>query len=277
MFKKIVIIGLGLMGGSLAAACRKEFPKARIVGVTRNRKALALARRKKWVHEGTDDISRGASGADLVVICTPVDTYLAILKKMDKVVRDGALVMDIGSVKGEVHKVIDRKKWKMLSFVGAHPMVGSHERGIEAACPSLYKEGAVILTRTKKTCPESYRMARKFWARLSKKTVRLNPELHDKLISEISHLPHAVAVCLVQMASKEALPLAAKGFRDTTRIAASASSVWLPIFSANKKHITKDLSRFETELKRFKKLLRNSDPSALKRYLDATRKRRQSI
>jgi len=277
VFKKIAIVGLGLMGGSLAVACRKKFPKARITGISRSREALTLAKKKKWVHEATQDVLLGTHGADLVVLCTPVDTFLPYLKAIDKVCAKDALVMDVGSVKISVLKEVNSHKWKNLSFVGCHPMVGSHKRGIEVACPKLYEQGIVILTRTKKTCPESYRKAWKFWARFSKKVVHLTPQLHDKLISEISHLPHAIAVCLAQTASRQALPFAAKGFRDTTRIAASASSVWLPIFEANKKYILADLVRFERELKRFKKALRRPEPSALRCYLDTAGRRRRSI
>jgi prephenate dehydrogenase len=277
MFKKIAIIGLGLMGGSLAAACRKKFPAARVIGVTRSREALKLALRKKWIHEGMEDISLGAAGADLVVICTPVDTYMPMLAKIDEVAADRALVTDVGSVKGAIHKAIDLKKWKRLSFVGAHPMVGSHHRGIEASCPKLYERGTVILTRTGKTCPDSYKQASKFWAKLAGRIVHLAPDVHDELIAEISHLPHALAVCLVHAVSKRALPLAAKGFRDTTRIAGSSSSVWLPIFGTNKKHILAGIASFEKELKRFKKALRGSSASALKAYLDSAQKKRQSL
>ncbi|MBU9889426.1 MAG: prephenate dehydrogenase/arogenate dehydrogenase family protein, partial [Candidatus Omnitrophica bacterium] len=141
MFKKIAIIGLGLMGGSLAAACRKRFPRTRIVGITRNPKALALAKKKKWIHEGTSDVAVGASGADGVVVCTPVGTYLPILKKIDRICEKYALVMDVGSVKASVAAEVNRVQWKNLFFVGCHPMVGSHDRGIEAASPDLYDGG----------------------------------------------------------------------------------------------------------------------------------------
>src|SRR5664279_2383924 len=131
MFKKIVVIGLGLMGGSLAAACRKKFPKARITGISRSREALALVLKKRWVHEATRDVTLGARGADLVVLCTPVDTFLPYLKAIDKVCAKGALVLDVGSVKAAVLKEVNSRKWKNLSFVGCHPMVGSHRRGIQ--------------------------------------------------------------------------------------------------------------------------------------------------
>lgn len=277
MFKKIAIIGLGLMGGSLAAACRKQFPKARVVGITRDRKALAFALRKKWIHEGTHDILKGARGVDAAVLCVPVDVYLTIMKKLDRVAASHALVMDVGSVKGEIQKNVERKNWKRLSFVGTHPMVGSHERGIGAASPKLYGQGTVILTRTKKTCPRSYKTAKKFWGRIAGKTVCLSPEVHDKLIAEISHLPHAVAVCLVHLASPQALPLAAAGFRDTTRVAASSSSVWKPIFEANKRQMLTHLKRFEKELKRFRKNLCRGKASALERYLTTAQEKRKRL
>jgi prephenate dehydrogenase len=185
--------------------------------------------------------------------------------------------MDVGSVKAPVHRLINSRKWMRLSFVGAHPMVGSHERGIEAASGGLYIEGTVILTKDGKTCPESFRAARAFWTKLSKKVVTMDPKLHDALVSEISHVPHAVAVCLVNAASNKALPLAAKGFRDTTRVAASDPSVWLPIFQTNKKEVLAGLDRFERELKCFKKSLRSSNPSALSNHLEKAKRVRQKL
>ena len=277
MFKKIAIIGLGLMGGSLAAACRKKFHKARIVGISRSQEALALAMKKKWVHEATRDVSLGARGADLVVLCTPVDTFISYLKAIDKVCSKGALAMDVGSVKGSVLKEVNSRKWKNLFFVGCHPMVGSHKRGIEAVNPALYKEGLVLLTRDRKTCFYSYKAAKKFWQSFTSRIVELTPEVHDKLVGEVSHLPHAIAACLMHTVSSPALKVASTGFRDTTRIAAAASSIWQPIFSSNRKVMLEVLSRFESELRIFKKLLQNRDSKKLARFLDQAQQKRKSI
>jgi len=277
VFKKITIIGLGLMGGSLAAACRKHFSKARIVGISRSRKALTVAQKSRWVHEATKDVLSGAKSADLVVLCTPVDTFLPYLKAIDKVCAKGALVMDVGSVKASVLKEANSRKWKNLSFVGCHPMVGSHVRGIKAVNPSLYEGGLVLLTRDPKTCVSSYARAKKFWSRFSSKIVELKPEVHDKLVGEVSHLPHAIAVCLVHAASDPALKIASTGFRDTTRIAAAASSIWQPIFSSNRKVMLGVLTRFERELRVFKKLLCSKNPKALSRYLDQARNIRERL
>lgn len=277
MFKKIAITGLGLMGGSLAAACRKKFPKARIIGISRNREALALAKKKRWVHETTRDIKLGARGADLVVLCTPVDTFLPYLKAIDKVCTKGALVMDVGSVKASVLKEVNARKWKNLSFVGCHPMVGSHKRGIRAVDPALYEKGLVFLTRDPKTRGSSYALAKKFWYCFSSRIMELTPEAHDKLVGEVSHLPHAIAACLMHIVSASALKVASTGFRDTTRIAAAASSIWQPIFTANRKVMLEVLSRFERELRVFKRLLQIRDRKKLVRFLDQAQQKRQSL
>ena len=277
MFKKIVIIGLGLMGGSLAAACRKKFPKARIIGISRNREALALAKKKKWVHEATRDVLLGAQGADLVVLCTPVDTFLPYLKAIDKVCAKGALVMDVGSVKVSVLKEAGSRCWKNLSFVGCHPMVGSHKRGIQAVNPALYQGGLVLLTLDRRTRPDGYQRAKKFWQGFTSKIVELTPEMHDRLVGEVSHLPHAIAACLVRTVSASALQVASTGFYDTTRIAAAASSIWQPIFSANWKVMLDVLNRFEKELRTFKKILQDRDPKKLVRFLDQAQKKRKKL
>lgn len=277
MFKKIAIIGLGLMGGSLAAACRRRFPKAHIVGISRSREALALARKKKWVHEATRDVLLGAHSADLVALCTPVDTFLPYLKAIDKVCAKDALVMDVGSVKASVLKEVNSRRWKNISFVGCHPMVGSHKRGIRVACPCLYDRGLVILTRDLKTCPGAYKKAKKFWSRFSSRITELTPEIHDKLIGEVSHLPHAIAACLMHTVSAPALKVASTGFRDTTRIAASAPTVWQPIFASNRKVMLEVLGRFEWELRAFKKLLRTRGAKALGRYLDRAQRKRNAL
>jgi len=277
MFKKIVIIGMGLMGGSLAAACRKKFPKARIIGVSRSAQALTLALKKHWVHEATRDVLFGAQGADIVILCTPVDTFLPFLKEIDKVCAKGALVMDVGSVKAAVLKEVNARSWKNFSFVGCHPMVGSHRRGIDAVNPKLYEKGLVLLTPDRRTCSRAYKTAKKFWLRFSAKITELSPEAHDNLVGEVSHLPHAIAACLMHTVTLPALKVASTGFRDTTRIAAAAPSIWQPIFMSNRKVMVGVLARFERQLRTFKKLLQARDAKKLSCFLDQARRKRQSL
>jgi len=265
------------MGGSLAAACRRKFPKARVCGVTRNRQALNFAFRRRWIGEATQHLKIGVHDADAVILCTPVNSFLPYLKEIDRVCKKHALVMDVGSVKSPVLAQVNARKWKNLSFVGCHPMVGSHERGIQAACPCLYDQGLILLTKDPKTCPCSFKQARQFWSRFTKKIVVLTPEAHDRIVGEISHLPHAVAVCLMHAVSAPALKFAATGFRHTTRIAASASSIWQPIFKANQKVVLASLEKLESTIRTFKKHLRASNPQTLIRFLDQAQRRRQAL
>jgi len=133
------------------------------------------------------------------------------------------------------------------------------------------------MTRDGKTCASSYALAKKFWSKFSSKIIELAPAVHDKLVGEVSHLPHAIAACLMHTVSAPALRVASTGFRDTTRIAASASSIWQPIFSANRKVMLGVLNRFERELRTFKNILQTRDPKVLSRYLDQAQKKRQAL
>ena len=137
MKKKIAIVGLGLMGGSLAAVCRKKFPKSRVVGITRRRSAIRGAIRKKWIHEGSTDLKRGIADADLIVLCTPIDTLPGLLEKVDRAAKPGAVVTDVGSFKSNIVRQIRKKNWKRIRFISAHPMMGSHEKGFSAARTNL--------------------------------------------------------------------------------------------------------------------------------------------
>ena len=133
------------------------------------------------------------------------------------------------------------------------------------------------MTGDRKTCRRSYQRAKKFWGGFSSQVLELTPQTHDRFVGEVSHLPHAMAACLVRTVSVPALQVASTGFYDTTRIAAAASSIWQPIFSANRKVMLDVLSRFEGELRTFKKILQDRDPKKLVRFLDQAQKKRQKL
>lgn len=253
--KSIAIIGLGLMGGSLAAACRKKFSGTKIIGITRNRAALRTALKKKWVHQAAPDLKRGVQSADLIVLCTPVNTLKPLLQQIDRFARRGTLVTDAGSVKSEIVSWAGKRKFKNITFVGAHPMTGSHERGIEAANPDIYRKGFTFVTRTAKTQRAAFTKVKDFWKKISPRVVEITPEAHDIITSQISHVPHLIAACLVLAADPKSLPFAGPGFIDATRIAQGHPSVWLPIFIANRKAVLKAVSGFEKKLSIFKKAL----------------------
>ncbi|MSR78196.1 MAG: prephenate dehydrogenase/arogenate dehydrogenase family protein [Candidatus Omnitrophica bacterium] len=275
--KSIAIIGLGLMGGSLAAACRKKFPKVRIFGISRNLSALRFARKKKWIHEGFTDLKMAAADADLIIICTPVDTFAKTMILLDQAAKRGAVVTDVGSVKGLMQSWVSKKKLKKIHFVGSHPMVGSHRRGIEAARPELYDKGLVFITPEKATNRTALKVVKSFWATLCPKIVILSAPEHDRIAAQISHLPHLLAACLVETVASQSLPFAGAGFKDTTRIAQGHPSVWLPIMMANQTQVGKALQAFEKELHKFKTALIKNDHKALFLLLQHSSQTRSQI
>ncbi len=270
----IVIVGLGLMGGSLAAACRRKFPRAKVVGVSRQKRAIREARRRGWIHEGFRDLAPAVKRADLVVLCTPVDTLDDFIARIDRLSSQKVIVTDVGSVKQGIPA---RGHFKTVRFVGAHPMVGSHERGLQAARPDLYEKGTVFLTPTPKTDPAAFKQVRVFWNLIAARTVVMSPAEHDHLMSRISHLPHAVATALVLSVSAKDLGFVSTGFRDTTRIAQSDGSVWVPIFLANRRFILNALQTYAANLEKIARALRSRDGRALKKMLLAASSRRAGV
>lgn len=288
--KRIIIIGLGLIGGSLAAACRKKFPRARIIGVSRSRVALQTAGRNGWIHEGYRHAEQVFSGVGarfiapkgaingaptVVILCTPVGTLKDYLLRLDRIVPRGTVVTDAGSVKGFLVRWAERRKWKRIRFVGAHPMAGSHERGIEAAQPGLFKNSFAFVTPGRAVVP--LRIVKSFWKKICSRVVVLTPEQHDRITAEISHLPHLAASLLVANAAPRSLRFAASGFLDTTRVAQADPRVWLPIFAGNRREIRRTLKRLESALKRLGKALEKGDRPALRGLLERARVRRRAL
>ena len=273
-FKTIAIIGLGLMGASLAAKVRRKFPRARVIGISRSHQSLKLALRRKWIHEASSDLPQGVRRADLIILATPVDIFPKILKALERSAKPGAIVTDVGSVKGGLGRLAGRLR--KIRFVGAHPMVGSHRRGIGAADTRLYDHGLTFITKSGAD-PGAYRAVKAFWKKISPRVVEISPQAHDRIVAEISHLPHAVAVCLMLAASPQSVRFASSGFADTTRVAAGHPSVWLPIFTANARAITKTLSDFEKNFRRFKNALRRGSHGTLSKMLGKAHQKRAEI
>lgn len=275
--RTIAIVGLGFMGSSLAAACRQKFPQSRIVGISRSLSARKIALRKKWVHRAAQDLKQGVTETDFVVICTPVDTLKKMLVAIDRYARSGTIVTDVGSVKGEIVRWAAKKKFRRIQFVGAHPMAGSHAQGIGAACENLYENSFTFVIRAPGVSRQTLAWVKSFWRRLSGRVIETTAEKHDLIVSQISHLPHALAVCLMLCVSPESLRFAAQGFRDTTRIAQGHPSVWGPIFSANRKKIYASLTRFEKVIQQFKKALKGKQDALLLRMLHKAARIRREI
>lgn len=274
-FRRIAIVGLGLMGGSLAAACRKQFPRSKIMGISRKQSAVRAALKKKWIHQGSCNL-QAVKDADLVILCTPIDVFPAYLKQLDSIVQPGTYVTDVGSAKQSVLKEI-RRRFKNICYVSAHPMVGSHEQGIDAADASLYDHGLTFVIRNRKIKSSDLEKVRLFWKKISAQTVEVSAQEHDRIVAAISHLPHILAVTLMQSVPQQTAKFAGSGFRDVTRIAQGHPDIWTPILKQNRKEILAAAKVFTRRLAQILKLLAPSKSRSLDLLLDQTRKKRAQI
>lgn len=266
-----------MIGGSLAARCRKAFPKARIIGVSRSRQALLKAKKKDWICAGYADLRQAASHSkpNLIILCTPVDTLKGFLSRIDRVAPRGTIVTDAGSVKGFLVRWAERRKWRSIQYVGAHPMAGSHERGIDHARADLFDQTLTFVTPGKNSHPSATRRVIHFWKKISNHVKLISAEKHDQVTAEISHFPHLAATLLVDNVKNKSLSFASTGFLDTTRIASSDPGLWTPILIENRKELLKALQGYEKRLKRVKNILQKSRIQALYQILRSAQRRRK--
>ncbi|MDP2980448.1 MAG: prephenate dehydrogenase [Candidatus Omnitrophota bacterium] len=277
MFKKITIIGLGLIGGSLALAIKEKKLAKEITGVSRRKSTIDRAIKNKIVDFATLDLKSGVKDSDLVIISTPVLKIAEIAKSIAPFLRKGAILTDAGSTKRCVVKDIEKAKLKDIYFVGSHPVAGSEKSGIKYADKDLFKRACCILTKTKNTDPKAVAMLKKFWGGLGMRVVIMPPDTHDRLLSRISHLPHAVSVSLANSAGKDGLKFAAGGFKDTTRIASGEPELWKDIFFTNRDNLIKDIKILKKELLKIETALKSNNSRAILKLLSRAKSIRDSL
>lgn len=245
-YKKIAVIGPGLLGGSLLLKCRS---------LSREVQLFAWVRPEEWNREietslqkhritGSTQLATVVQGADLVVLATPVTAMPELVKEMRDALAPSTLVTDVGSVKGWVEEHVAPLLENRTQWIGSHPMAGSHLKGFQAAQANLFDNAMVILTPTEKTPMNTLEAAHSFWSMLTQKIHVLPPDEHDRLIAQISHVPHLAAVLLMVNAEPAAWPLRGGGFRDTTRVAAAPAALWRDILLTNQKSILDSLDHF---------------------------------
>jgi len=273
LFNKVAIVGTGLIGGSIALAIKKKGLAGEVIGVSRHKKSLALAKKKKAIDRGSQDFAI-VKDADLLIFATPVDAILKAAPKIRRIISKGCIVSDVGSTKREIASRLEKL---FPNYIGSHPLAGSEKRGIVNAQPHLFEDSLCILTTTNKTKGASLRKIKLLWRRLGARTLILTPSLHDKILSFTSHLPHILAFSLIGVIPRKFLRFASGGLRDTTRIAASSSELWPDILLSNRKNILKDIELFEAQLSRLKAAVRRKDKETLKIILEKAKRNRDYL
>lgn len=281
--KRITIIGLGLIGGSLGLALKKKLPELKVCGVDLSAEVVRMAVEIGAIDDGTVQIEQGVAAAEIIFLATPVPEMRQLCAKMVPYLAQGTIVTDMGSTKEKIVELMERSLPVGVTFLGGHPMAGSEKAGIQEAHVDLLENAVYLLTPTTKTPIEVIDMVRSILERLGARIILLSPAEHDRKVAAISHLPHFLASALVDtvgfLEEKEGgfFSLAAGGFRDTTRIAGSQSGMWCDIFLQNKRALLPLLKEFQHILAGYEAALETEDSSLLTEKLEQAKKWRESV
>jgi prephenate dehydrogenase len=280
MFHKLTIIGPGLLGGSIGLAVRQRQLAGRVVVWARRPEAADRAVTVGAADEATIDLAKAVSGADIVILATPIGIMEAVARQLVPALSAHCIVTDVGSVKYPVVTALSDVLDGKARFVGSHPMAGSEQTGIEAARANLFEKSNCIITPRDDTDKAALQAIHDFWQALGCAVWTLSPTAHDEIVARVSHLPHLVAVAVVNLVCREgdkALNFVGPGFRDATRIAAGSPTMWTEICLENNQEIRRALDGMIEELGQMRAALENSDAIELRRILGRAKHYRDEL
>jgi len=284
MFKKVCVIGCGLIGSSLARAIKKNNLSTKIVSSNRsdavNKKVIEL----KIVDDSSSDTKKMVNGSDLIVIATPLSSYENVISKIKNSLKNGTILTDVGSVKENIINLVEKAVPENVSWISSHPIAGTEESGPEMGFSELFENRWCILTPSKKAKEKDIKLLETFWKKIGSKVDVMEAKQHDYILSVTSHIPHLIAYNIVNMTldlqdKKESgiIKYSAGGLRDFTRIAASNPIMWRDIFIQNKKNTSKMINKFIENLEDLKKAIENEDGKKLEEIFTKTKKIRKKI
>lgn len=277
LFKKVVIIGVGLMGGSLGMAIRKHRLAQEVVGICRHHSSSAEALKNGAVDRTSQDIKNSVAEADCVVLAAPAKAIISLLPVIGTSVRRGCLITDVGSTKETIVETASKHVPPHAFFVGSHPLAGSEKKGVVFSSSELFHHATCILTPTDKTNRAAVEKLRELWTKVGAVVKFLTPGEHDKILACVSHLPHLLAYGLIDAIPSEVLPWASGGLKDTTRIAASDPQIWNDICMTNSKHILQSLDDLVKILSVYRKLIVAKDEQNLIEALRKSKNKRDGL
>ncbi|MFZ4763686.1 MAG: prephenate dehydrogenase [Roseimicrobium sp.] len=281
--QQIAVLGPGLIGGSLLMALRQRLPGARLSAWVRRTEAAEQIVAMGLAQAAHTDLAQAAHGAELIVLCTPVETMKDLAQQLLSCpVSAGCIVTDAGSVKASVVYPLEQLfANSAIQFVGSHPMAGSERAGIEAARPDLFDGATCILTPTARTSDETCQTVRAIWALLGCRVIEMSPEAHDRKVARISHLPRLVASALTMAALRDdptAADCIGNGFRDTAiRVASGDPGLWTGIISQNRCEVLAAVRDVSERIHDLVAILENVDDKGLRRFLDEAKTLRDTL
>lgn len=289
MFDHIAVFGLGLLGGSVCRGVRRRYPGVRLSAYGRSGARLEAALREGAIDAAGEIEAASLRGVDLAIVSTPVEASMGIISRIlsDPELGPNALVIDVGSVKDAVVRSTMSHE-RSSQFIGCHPMAGSEKMGYRNSSGELFEGASVIITPHRGNREDDVVAVREFWESLGAVTAIVPPEMHDRIVSCTSHLPHMVAAALVRVIDdslrKGGMPervdlFIGGGFRDTTRVASGSPEMWRDISALNRENIMSAVDRMIDELALLKKLMEEdpSRPDAVGGYLEAAKAARDGL
>lgn len=279
-FRNVTILGVGLIGASLALALKEGKLCSSICGFGRSEENLRRAQSRGIIDEYRTDAASAAEGADLVVLATPVGTFLDLFSAARSGLKPGAVVIDVGSVKGPLVYDIESLMPGRVAYIGTHPIAGGDRSGIEDARADLFRYARCIVTPTENSDPDALRKVAMLWEAVGSRVEFMDPFKHDELYAAVSHLPHLLAYALVNTVGdfdERAIEYAGRGFRDTTRIALSSPELWRDITILNRENILRILDIFRNNIERIENLLKAGNHAGLGLELEKAQQLRMRI
>ena len=284
MFKKVCIIGCGLIGSSLARAIKENNLSKKIVSSNRsdfvNKKVMEL----KIVDEASSDTKKICKDSDLIIISTPLSSYEEVILKIKNSLKSGSILTDVGSVKENIISLVEKNVPENISWISSHPIAGTEESGPEAGFYELFKNRLCILTPSKKSKDKDIKLLETFWKKIGSKVDIMNAKQHDYILTITSHIPHLIAYNIVNTTlnvqdkkESDVVKYSAGGLRDFTRIAASNPIMWRDVFIQNKRNTSKMIDKFIENLEDLKKAIESEDEKKLEQIFTKTKKIRKDI
>ena len=284
MFKKVCIIGCGLIGSSIARAIKKNNLSVKIVSSNRsdttNKKVIKL----NIVNDSSSDTKKMVEESDLIIIATPLSSYKSLIFKIKNSLKNGAILTDVGSVKEKAISLIEKNIPKNVSWISSHPIAGTEESGPEAGFSELFKDRWCIITPSSQAKKRDIKLLRNFWKKIGSRVDIMDAKQHDYILSITSHIPHLIAYNIVNMTldinkkkKQEIVKYSAGGLRDFTRIAASNPIMWRDIFIQNRKNASMMIDKFIENLRDLKKAIKNKNEKKLEKIFTKTKKIRKEI
>jgi len=284
MFKKVCIIGCGLIGSSIARGIKKNKIATKVVSSNRSNSTNKKVIRLKIVDEASSDTKKIVKGSDLIIIASPLSSYKNIILKIKSSLKNGAILTDVGSVKKNAISLIEKNIPKNISWISSHPIAGTEDSGPESGFSQLFKNKWCILTPSKQSNNKDVKLLEKFWKKLGSRVDVMDAKQHDYILSITSHMPHLIAYNIVDTTLKikkkknyNIVKYSAGGLRDFTRIAASNPIMWRDIFIQNNENTSKMIDKFIKNLIDLKKAVKSKNEKKLEKIFKNTKKIRKEI